>query len=78
VAAEFSGRGYVEGGQNQAAGSQPFLAPPTWKKIRQRNRFYKVLRYLPVSPLIHRAATKTATNVTLLDYDAIQPGRSYT
>ena len=61
-------RGYIAGGQKQAAGSQAFLAPATWKKIRQRNRFYKVLPYLPVGPLISRAATKTATNITLPDY----------
>jgi 2-polyprenyl-6-methoxyphenol hydroxylase-like FAD-dependent oxidoreductase len=65
-------RGYVAGGQKQAAGSQPFLAPPTWKKIRQRNRFFRALPYLPVSRLISRAATKTATAITLPDY---QPAR---
>ena len=41
-------RGYVAGGQKQAAGGQAFLAPATWKKIRQRNRFFKLLPYLPV------------------------------
>jgi 2-polyprenyl-6-methoxyphenol hydroxylase-like FAD-dependent oxidoreductase len=61
-------RGYVEGGQKQAAGSQAFLAPQTWKKIRQRNRFFKMLPYLPVSGLISRAATKTATAITLPGY----------
>jgi 2-polyprenyl-6-methoxyphenol hydroxylase-like FAD-dependent oxidoreductase len=66
-------RGYVEGGQKQAAGSQAFLAPPTWKKIRQRNRFYKVLPYLPISGLISRAATKTATVIALPHY---HPGPS--
>jgi 2-polyprenyl-6-methoxyphenol hydroxylase-like FAD-dependent oxidoreductase len=63
-------RRYVEGGQKQAAGSQAFLAPPTWKKIRQRNRFFKTLPYLPISGLISRAATKTATAITLPGYDA--------
>ena len=62
-------RGYVEGGQKQAAGGQAFLAPSTWKKIRQRDRFFKILPYLPVSGLIRRAATKTATAITLPDYD---------
>jgi 2-polyprenyl-6-methoxyphenol hydroxylase-like FAD-dependent oxidoreductase len=61
-------RGYVAGGQKQAAGSGAFLAPPTWKKIRQRNRFYKVMPYLPIGGLISRAATKTATAITLPDY----------
>jgi 2-polyprenyl-6-methoxyphenol hydroxylase-like FAD-dependent oxidoreductase len=61
-------RGYVEGGQRQAAGGQAFLAPPSWKKIRQRNRFFKILPYLPVSGFISRAATKTATAITLPAY----------
>lgn len=64
-------RGYVAGGQKQAAGGQSFLAPATWKKIRQRNRFFKLLPYLPVSSLISRAATKTATAITLPSYDPV-------
>lgn len=64
-------RGYVAGGQKQAAGSQAFLAPATWSKIRQRNRFYRMLPYLPVSGLISRAATRTATAITLSDYDPV-------
>ena len=64
-------RGYVAGGQKQASGSQSFLAPATWKKIRQRNRFYRLLPYLPVSALISRAATKTATAITLPSYDQV-------
>jgi len=62
-------RGYIAGGQKQAAGSQAFLAPATWKKIRQRNRFFRILPYLPVKGLISRAATKTATAITLPGYD---------
>jgi 2-polyprenyl-6-methoxyphenol hydroxylase-like FAD-dependent oxidoreductase len=64
-------RGYVAGGQKQASGSQSFLAPATWKKIRQRNRFFRLLPYLPVSALISRAATKTATAITLPSYDQV-------
>jgi 2-polyprenyl-6-methoxyphenol hydroxylase-like FAD-dependent oxidoreductase len=58
-------RRYIARAQQQAASSQAFLAPPTWKKIRQRNRFYRVLPYLPVSGIIGRAATKTATAISL-------------
>jgi len=61
-------RGYIEGAQKQAVGNQAFLAPSTWKKIRQRNRFYKVLPYLPINFLISHAATKTATAITLPRY----------
>jgi 2-polyprenyl-6-methoxyphenol hydroxylase-like FAD-dependent oxidoreductase len=66
-------RGYIAGGQQQAAGGEAFLAPSTWNKIRQRNRFFKILPYLPVSPLIRRAATKTATNIVLPDYAPAVP-----
>jgi 2-polyprenyl-6-methoxyphenol hydroxylase-like FAD-dependent oxidoreductase len=62
-------RPYVEGGQKQAAGGQAFLAPSTWGKIRQRNLFFKLAPYLPgVDGLISRAATRTATAITLPDY----------
>jgi 2-polyprenyl-6-methoxyphenol hydroxylase-like FAD-dependent oxidoreductase len=64
-------RGYVAGGQKQAAGGQAFLAPATWKKIRQRNRFFKMMPYLPVKGMIDRAATKTATAITLPGYDQV-------
>jgi 2-polyprenyl-6-methoxyphenol hydroxylase-like FAD-dependent oxidoreductase len=60
-------RPYVTRAQKQAAGSQAFLAPATWKKIRQRNRFYKVLPYLPVTRFIRHAATRTAAAITLPD-----------
>ncbi len=64
-------RTYIAGAQKQAAGTQAFLAPPTWAKIRQRNRFYTTLPYLPVKRLISRAATKTATAITVPDYDQV-------
>ncbi len=61
---------YVAKGQRQAAGGRDFLAPATWKKIRQRNRFFKMLPYLPgVTRLIRWAATRTATAITVPDYD---------
>jgi 2-polyprenyl-6-methoxyphenol hydroxylase-like FAD-dependent oxidoreductase len=64
-------RGYIAGGQKQAAGSQAFLAPATWKKIHQRNRFFKMMPYLPIKGMIDRAATKTATAITLPGYDQV-------
>jgi 2-polyprenyl-6-methoxyphenol hydroxylase-like FAD-dependent oxidoreductase len=65
-------RPYVTRAQKQAAGSQAFLAPATWKKINQRNRFYKALPYLPVTEFIRRAAAKTAAAITLPDYGAVR------
>jgi hypothetical protein len=64
-------RGYIAGGQKQAAGGQAFLAPATWNKIRQRNLFFKILPYLPIKGLISRAATKTATAITVPDYGPV-------
>ena len=66
-------RGYIARAQQQATSSQAYLAPPTWQKIRQRNRFYKMLPYLPVSGIIRRAATKTATAISLPSYDQLPP-----
>ena len=40
-------RPYVARGQKQARGGADFLAPPTEKKIRQRDRFFRMLPYLP-------------------------------
>jgi 2-polyprenyl-6-methoxyphenol hydroxylase-like FAD-dependent oxidoreductase len=61
-------RPYVAKGQKQAQGSSTFLAPPTWKKIKQRDRFFRMLRFLPVKGLIKRMSTRTAVGITLPDY----------
>jgi 2-polyprenyl-6-methoxyphenol hydroxylase-like FAD-dependent oxidoreductase len=61
-------RPYVAKGQKQAQGGSTFLAPPTWKKIKQRDRFFRMLRYLPVKGLIKRLSTRTAVGITLPDY----------
>ena len=58
-------RAYVTKGQKQAAGGADFLAPATQKKINQRNRFFRMMPYLPVGGLIARMATRTATAIDL-------------
>jgi 2-polyprenyl-6-methoxyphenol hydroxylase-like FAD-dependent oxidoreductase len=65
-------RSYVDGGQKQAAGGRDYLAPATWKKIRQRDRFFRMMPYLPVKGLIRRMSTHTATAVDLPTYDLVQ------
>jgi 2-polyprenyl-6-methoxyphenol hydroxylase-like FAD-dependent oxidoreductase len=63
-------RPYVATCQKQGGGSPDFLVPTTWKKIGQRNRFFRMMRYLPVAPrLIKHFATKTATAFELPAYD---------
>ena len=61
-------RGYVARGQKQALGGRDFLAPATEKKIRQRDRFFRMLPYLPTKGLIRYLSTRTATAIKLPEY----------
>ena len=62
-------RGYVARGQKQALGGRDFLAPATVKKIRQRDRFFRMLPYLPPArSLIRHLSTRTATAIKLPEY----------
>jgi 2-polyprenyl-6-methoxyphenol hydroxylase-like FAD-dependent oxidoreductase len=62
-------RGYVARGQKQARGGADFLAPATAKKIRQRNRFFRMLPYLPPArSLVRHLSTRTATAIKLPEY----------
>ena len=61
-------RPYVARGQKQARGGRDFLAPATEKKIRQRDRFFRMLPYLPAKGPIRYLSTRTATAITLPDY----------
>jgi len=61
-------RPYVARGQKQARGGRDFLAPATAKKIRQRDRFFRMLPYLPAKGLIRYLSTRTAAAITLPGY----------
>ena len=62
-------RPYVARGQKQAKGGAAFLAPPTEKRIRQRDRFFRMLPYLPAARrMIRYFATRTATGIKLPEY----------
>jgi hypothetical protein len=39
-----------------------------WVQIRQRDRFFRMLPYLPAKGLIRYLSTRTATAITLPDY----------
>ena len=67
-------RPYVARGQKQALGGRDFLAPATAKKIRQRDRFFRMLPYLPARPLIRYLSTRTAAAITLPEYPDPEPG----
>jgi len=52
----------------QARGGRDFLAPATAKKIRQRDRLFRLLPRLPAKRLIRYLSTRTAAAITLPDY----------
>jgi 2-polyprenyl-6-methoxyphenol hydroxylase-like FAD-dependent oxidoreductase len=62
-------RPYVATCQKQADGSPDFLVPSSEKKIAQRNRFFKTVRYLPPARRMFKyLATRTATAFDLPSY----------
>ena len=61
-------RPYVKTCQKQGSNAGPFLAPPTAKKLKQRNRIYKLLCGRLLSGFFDRLTTKGAEAVELPDY----------
>ena len=61
-------RPYVARGQKQANGGLRFLAPPTAKLIRQRDRTFRMLSRLPAKRLIRYLSARTATAIKLPGY----------
>ncbi|MBV9445425.1 MAG: FAD-dependent monooxygenase [Streptosporangiaceae bacterium] len=61
-------RPYIAKGQKQAKGGSQFLAPPTEKRIRQRDRFFRMVGYLPAKGIIRYLSTRTATGIDLPSY----------
>jgi 2-polyprenyl-6-methoxyphenol hydroxylase-like FAD-dependent oxidoreductase len=65
-------RPYVATCQKQASGGSDFLVPSTDKKIAQRDRFFRAIRYVPpVKYLFKHLATRTATAFDLPDYGGL-------
>ncbi|MER6570186.1 FAD-dependent monooxygenase [Streptomyces sp. NPDC001093] len=63
-------REFAEGCQKTAAGAGGFLAPATDKKIRSRNRTYRMLSSRLMSGIFDRLSVKAANNIRLTDYPA--------
>ena len=61
-------RPYVARGQKQASGGAEFLAPPTAKKIAQRNRFFRMLPYLPPARLLVKHLSTRTAAIKLPEY----------
>jgi 2-polyprenyl-6-methoxyphenol hydroxylase-like FAD-dependent oxidoreductase len=64
-------RAYSRGCQKLAEGAGPFLAPPTPKKIRRRNRALQILSFKPLAGFFNRMTTKAASAITLKDYQPV-------
>jgi 2-polyprenyl-6-methoxyphenol hydroxylase-like FAD-dependent oxidoreductase len=61
-------------GQKQARGAGPFLAPATDRRIRQRNRTFRLLGTRVMSGVFTWLTTRTANSATLPDYpDVLVP-----
>ena len=67
-------RPYVARGQKQARGGRDFLAPATARQIRQRDRFFRLLSYLPAKRLIRYLSARTATAIKLPEYPQPRSG----
>ncbi|MEV5611734.1 FAD-dependent monooxygenase [Streptomyces sp. NPDC052225] len=63
---------YAKGCQKTSGNAGPFLAPATEKKMRSRDRAYRMLSSRLLAGFFKRLTEKTASNLTLKDY-ALSP-----
>ncbi|WP_428952077.1 FAD-dependent monooxygenase [Streptomyces sp. cg35] len=59
---------YAKGCQKLSGNAGPFLAPPTEKKIRSRDRAYRMLSSRLLAGFFKRITEKAASNLALKDY----------
>ncbi|MFG1785107.1 FAD-dependent monooxygenase [Rhodococcus oryzae] len=64
-------RGYATACQKVAKGAGPTLAPPTAKKLSQRNRMFKVLTFGPLSRLLAWMSTRAANAIDVGRYESV-------
>lgn len=71
---------YAKGCQKTSGNAGPFLAPPTEKKIRSRDRAYRMLSSRLLAGVFKRITEKAASNLKLKDYglsaEPVRGGRS--
>ncbi|MBT2398025.1 FAD-dependent monooxygenase [Streptomyces sp. ISL-100] len=61
-------RDFAKGCQKIAGNAGPFLAPPSEKKIRQRDRAYRMLSSRLLAGFFKKLTERAATNIRLKDY----------
>ncbi|MGX1886171.1 hypothetical protein [Streptomyces sp. NPDC055287] len=59
---------FAKGCQKTAGNAGPFLAPPTEKKIRQRDRAYRMMSSRLLAGVFKKITEKAATNIRLKEY----------
>lgn len=63
-------RDFAKGCQKTSGNAGPFFAPPTERRIRSRNRMYRLLASRPLAAFFKRLTEKSATNIKLPEYPA--------
>ncbi|MFI0981866.1 FAD-dependent monooxygenase [Streptomyces sp. NPDC021093] len=61
-------RDFAKGCQKIAGNAGPFLAPPSERKLRQRDRTYRILGSRPLARFFKKLTEKAATDIVLRDY----------
>ncbi|MFF4315962.1 FAD-dependent monooxygenase [Streptomyces sp. 900105755] len=64
-------RDFAKGCQKISGNAGPFFAPPTERRIRSRDRMYRVLASRPLARFFKRMTEKAATDIRLREYPAL-------
>ncbi|MFG2502684.1 FAD-dependent monooxygenase [Streptomyces sp. NPDC048441] len=62
-------RDYAKGCQKQAGNAGPFFAPPTERKLRSRDRMYRMLSSRVLAGFFKKVTERTASSLELKDYE---------
>jgi 2-polyprenyl-6-methoxyphenol hydroxylase-like FAD-dependent oxidoreductase len=62
--------GFAKGCQKTSGNAGPFFAPATERRIRSRDRMYRLLASRPLAAFFKRLTEKSATNIKLPEYPA--------
>ncbi|APY86161.1 hypothetical protein [Streptomyces alfalfae] len=67
-------RDYARGCQRTSGNAGPFLAPPTERRIRSRDRAYRLLASRFLAGFFKRLTERAANGITLKDYGPAEGG----
>lgn len=67
-------RDYARGCQQTSGNAGPFLAPPTERRIRSRDRAYRLLASRFLAGFFKRLTEKAASGITLKEYGPVEGG----